>query len=360
MKKLFGLILLATLAIPIANAGTLEEVQQVERDQGLHDINTLRVASAGAHDETVTVGDQVYQLSLDDTVTSGNVEVDIQGDGTRALSVLTLSGNAVADETVTIGSTVYTWKAEPSAAYEVDVGTDAATSIDNLYAAINASGTPGTEYGTGTLEHPDVSGTAEDATTLTVSADNDVAATVANALATTETMTNASWADTTLGGGTGASTPGVDATAGETSDALIAAINANDNSVVGAIDISANEVLLYHKDIGSFSLATTETLAGSDNAFAAAAMYGGDVSPDGIDSVVVQSRVANAQEAALDTFHFYLPFTASKVLLQVRETTGAVVAFDGTVVISGNRVTATGSGSTDIDATDIVTIIASD
>ena len=58
---------------------------------------------------------------------------------TKATQTLTVSGNAVDDETVTIGSTVYRWKTVIAQAYDVAIGIDAATSLDNLKAAINAS-----------------------------------------------------------------------------------------------------------------------------------------------------------------------------------------------------------------------------
>lgn len=79
--------------------------------------------------------------------------------------------------------------------------------IANLKKAINLTGTAGTEYSTGTAIHPQVRCTASDATTLTVK--GIVVGTSLNTVATTETMANTAWADTTLGGGTGASDAGI-------------------------------------------------------------------------------------------------------------------------------------------------------
>lgn len=128
---------------------------------------------------------------------------------THAVSVLTSdTTNVSEDETVTINTTVYTFKVDPTGiAYAVDIGANAAGSLANLAAAINASGTPDTEYGTGTAAHPEVVCTANDATTLTIQAKEP--GTTPNAYATTETSAHLSWADTTLGGGTGASVAGV-------------------------------------------------------------------------------------------------------------------------------------------------------
>ena len=128
--------------------------------------------------------------------------------GSHAVSVLTSDATNVADgETVTIGSTVYRFKDTMAQAYDVKRGVDAATSLDNLKAAINASGTPGVEYFAGTVAHPSVVATTNTDTQQTIVA--RVPGTAANTLATTETSGHLSWPDTTLGGGTGASNPGV-------------------------------------------------------------------------------------------------------------------------------------------------------
>lgn len=115
--------------------------------------------------------------------------------------------NVSVDDTVTIGSIVYRFKSTMLAAYDVKIGADAATTLDNLKAAINASGTPGTEYFAGTLAHPDVVATTNTDTTQKVV--SKVIGTANNTKATTETSSHLSWADTTLGGGTGTSVTGV-------------------------------------------------------------------------------------------------------------------------------------------------------
>lgn len=124
--------------------------------------------------------------------------------GTHAVSVFTSSGAVVDGETITIGTTVYTAKAIPAAPYDVAMGADAESFLANLKNAINGSGAGA--Y-VGTAAHPNVVAVASDATTLTVR--GRVPGTSLNATATTETFTNGSWADTTLGGGTGASDAGV-------------------------------------------------------------------------------------------------------------------------------------------------------
>lgn len=117
-----------------------------------------------------------------------------------ATSTLTSSGvNVTADDTVTIDTTVYTFKAVPSAAYEVDIGADAAATLDNLKAAINATGTAGTTYGTGTLVHPTVIATTNTDTTQVIRA--KTIGTAANSIATTSTAATLTWTGATMASG---------------------------------------------------------------------------------------------------------------------------------------------------------------
>jgi hypothetical protein len=113
----------------------------------------------------------------------------------------TLTGGVAAD-TITIGTTVYTPKAVPSAPYDFLIGSTLTASLTNLKNAIN-----GTSSYAGTAEHASVVATASDATTVTLR--GRVPGTSLNTVATTETCANASFPDTTLGGGTGASDAGV-------------------------------------------------------------------------------------------------------------------------------------------------------
>jgi len=88
----------------------------------------------------------------------------------HAVSVFTSAVEDIADtKTVTIGATVYRFMTTPAQAYDVLRGDSTANSIDNLHAAINASGTgDGTDYFAGTLAHPTVYCSSSNDTTLTV------------------------------------------------------------------------------------------------------------------------------------------------------------------------------------------------
>lgn len=132
--------------------------------------------------------------------------------GSHAESVLTSDTTAPDDaEEVVIGDITYVYKTAlttPAVPYEVLIGASAATALDNLKSAINGTAGAGTTYGTGTVAHPDVVATDNTDTTQKIVA--RVPGVAANATVTTETSAHLSWADTTLGGGTGDSNAGVD------------------------------------------------------------------------------------------------------------------------------------------------------
>ncbi len=127
-------------------------------------------------------------------------------DGVASQGTLTIAEPVTSTNTFTIGTTVYKMMTTPAAAYDVAIGASEAATKVNIVAAINASGTPGTEYFAGTLIHPDVAATAfsGDACVLTAKATG----VAGDLIATTETFTHASniFDDVTLG----TTTAGVD------------------------------------------------------------------------------------------------------------------------------------------------------
>lgn len=79
----------------------------------------------------------------------------------RATGVIDFNADPVATDTVTIGDQTYTYIATPSSPNDIDVGSDRDESISNLVAAINGGAGEGTAYGTGTVENPFVTATAD-------------------------------------------------------------------------------------------------------------------------------------------------------------------------------------------------------
>lgn len=127
--------------------------------------------------------------TLDSSSTIEVVDLDTSGNGKLATGTLTGTGNFTANDEVTIGTVVYKFVASPSSAYDVDLGGTLTVSLANLLAAINASGTAGTEYAAGTLENTQVDAISSDATTLVVRAKSNstYSGTAGNAIVFDET-----------------------------------------------------------------------------------------------------------------------------------------------------------------------------
>lgn len=89
-------------------------------------------------------------------IRGGSVALDSFG------NIRTNCKNATSTKTVSIGSVVYSFKDAVSSAYDVLIGTTDGETLTNLLLAINASGTAGVNYGTGTAAHPDVYATPLD------------------------------------------------------------------------------------------------------------------------------------------------------------------------------------------------------
>ena len=136
------------------------------------------ISAKPADGSVVTLGAQPYTFR--DALTGASA--------VAATTTLTSTGVAPTDgNTVTLGSQAYTFKttlsAGPAVAFEVLIGISAATALDNLKSAVNASAGSGTAYGTGTTGNVDLSATTNtDTTQLFVAT---VAGAAGNALAST-------------------------------------------------------------------------------------------------------------------------------------------------------------------------------
>ena len=121
---------------------------------------------------------------------------------TAASGVLTSTGVFTNTQTVVVGGKTYTTQTTlTNVDGNVLIGASAAATLQNLYDAINLSGTAGTQYAAAMTENAEVEATGVTATTLTVKAKTP--GSVGNLIASTETQTNASWGDTVLVNGAG-------------------------------------------------------------------------------------------------------------------------------------------------------------
>jgi hypothetical protein len=114
-------------------------------------------------------------------------------------------------------------------------------------------------------------------------------------------------------------------------------------------------VVVFH-DLPGVSVACSETMAGSGNAWAAAALYGHATA--GLSIPVQQSRAVSAAEVTAGIFALAFNGAVQAATVQVRTAAGALKAFDGVTRINGRVVSIDLSGSTDLAATDVVTITA--
>lgn len=167
-------------------------------------------AVAADPDHFVVVGDPglstdhlVFSRGFTQDANNGLHEVTAVTSPVAADAVLTItsSNNAQEGETVTIDGTEYTFTASVTDAYEVLIGADREASLDNLAAAIDVSGTAGTDYGTGTEEHPTVTADASDTSNGNLTVTAETAGAAGNDIAVATDMAEGSWDDTSLTGG---------------------------------------------------------------------------------------------------------------------------------------------------------------
>lgn len=119
-----------------------------------------------------------------------------------ATGTLTSSGVFTDTQTVVVGGKTYTTQTSlTNVDGNVLIGASAAATLQNLYDAINLTGTAGTQYAAAMTANTRVKATAVTATTLVVSALTP--GEVGNLIASTETQTNAAWGAATLASGAG-------------------------------------------------------------------------------------------------------------------------------------------------------------
>lgn len=120
----------------------------------------------------------------------------------HATGLFTGTGTFTNGTTVTIGNKVYTYQTTLTDLNgNVWLGANLAASLQNLFDAINLTGTPGTQYATSMSKHTQVRATLVTGTAVTVQA--LTIGDVGNQIATTDTVVLGDWAAPTLIGGAG-------------------------------------------------------------------------------------------------------------------------------------------------------------
>lgn len=154
-----------------------------------------RRARVAGLDPATIQNDSVLEQRVNYLEANADAVTGAVGTGTLTSDTTNVSNN----DTVTVDGRVYTFKTTlTGAADEVKIGADAATSLDNLKAAINDSGTQGTNYGVGTTAHTTVTATTNTDTTQVIQSRYKQKS---NSITTTEASSHLSWGGATLASG---------------------------------------------------------------------------------------------------------------------------------------------------------------
>lgn len=313
-------------------------------------VGHLRIGAALTSQETVTVGDLVFEVDTEGAgafLTSGNIAVDLSGGSTvAAQGTLTIAEPVTADDTLTLGATVYTFKAGATAvAGEIGLGADEAATKLAIVAAIN--GTDGFNTANASVS---AAAFATDDCVLTALEPG----TAGNSVVSTETFTHVS---NVLDAATiGTTTAGVDPTAAEGVTAFAAAFLAQ-STLEGYAEGTTGVTLLVIDDNGSVTV--SETLAGSGNEWEATTLVGKNASAQKDSKLTsMVSRAATAAEVTSGFMTFGFGRPPVDVIVQVRTAAGIPVAWVGAITLSGRAVRLSNVGATDWASTDIVTVLA--
>jgi hypothetical protein len=187
---------------------TMAQVDDVQIDGADPDVTLGNLVAAINHDAgegtKYYTGTTIHPSASAGAVGSHATIVTAKTAGTAGNGITT---GGTATHTTWAGSATSLAGGHDDTANDVLIGISAAVALDNLKTTINGTG-QGTTCGTGTVANTVVIATTNADTTQKVIA--RVPGTAANAGATTQAGTShCSWPDTTLGGGTGASNPGV-------------------------------------------------------------------------------------------------------------------------------------------------------
>lgn len=146
-------------------------------------------------------GQTISKDALREIITEGAAMKTVVAKNSLAKQNLTFTGQPANTETVTVGGKTYTYQTTlTNVANNVAIGATTSASITNLVSAINAeSSASGTGFAAATTINANVTGTKASATVLTAIA--KVAGVAGNSIASTKTVTNASWGAATLAGG---------------------------------------------------------------------------------------------------------------------------------------------------------------
>ena len=352
----------------------LSQVQALQTAGGVPAVNVLRLGGAHVPDGNwVNIGGRVYECDdqMPETITAGRVRVPVFIGCAEATLGFCDTLNVVDGNTVTIGGKVYTFKATlANVDGYVQIGPTIHRSIYNLVAAVNVGYPDLIEEPACYGEKNDVgegAGVAYAACTTRNPANvnagygNDYdfwlshwpGGAIGNTVTLAATLVgNGHWVDDveTM---CGPQAPSV----AQFGPALAAALNNDPAGPVFAEVVSATEILVWSRRTGDVRLPCTANFTDPLNLWEEAALGGGPAGSDELAPVVGVRRVVNAAEASATRLHVVFGFVPSGAIVQVSNA-GAVLPFDGTVTITGRRVTVSATGDVDLTAGRAVQVLA--
>ena len=229
----------------------------------------LDVTGVVLDSETATVGADTYEFAADtaQTITGGNIAVDITASTTASAGTLTMDTQPVAGKVIVIGASTYTWVplGTANADGEVDIGADLAAAKVNIIAAIDGSDGFNTVNASALGADFIVNDSIVTALVGGVAGDSIVF-----------TTTMAAGTNGVDGAGTlGTAVAGSDCTAANAITALVAAEVASGTEPVGFVDGAGDTIDITATVSGVLAnaIATTNTM--SNATFTGAVMAGG-------------------------------------------------------------------------------------
>ena len=172
----------------------LEGIIRVDADIAFSVDESIPVAVDFPVAGTVTIANlrSLYAIS--------NIDVTLSTNGSKAFSILTLTGNALDDETLAMDSLIYRFQDTlTNLGGNVKIGANASDSLDNLIAAIMLGDGAGTKYAASTLRHPTVSAAVQPGDVMI--AFSTAIGTAGNSHGATDFLTNGSWSTNPMAGG---------------------------------------------------------------------------------------------------------------------------------------------------------------
>jgi hypothetical protein len=280
-------------------------------DPGAREQNILELPDVVAHEDSLTIGDDVYEVEI---VNTDSTDDTADGDFNNVTNPLTLTGGAAKYSGVTF---------TPGLLIRVE---------NEIMRVVTGGANPvlsRAQSGTTVATHAN-------GQNIMIGDGRDLEASILVGLVTT--LTPAAYIA-----------------------ALLADLEEHGTEAVSAEEIgTAAGVRFFADEVGAEELAVAEDFTEAGNVWASETFYGGRAA--GIKRLVVDKRAPSACEIAFAEMVFAYTFepVVLAVLVYVTATPGIAKAWDGTVDVVENKVILTDGGSENLEETDTVVLVLSE